>query len=130
MFQRATRDISVTVEPHYLDDQSSPEESYFFWAYTIQIENKGREVVQLKSRYWRIVDSQGRVQEVRGQGVLDEQPVLRPGERFEYTSGTPLSTPSGFMGGAYQMVTVGGEHFDVEIPVFSLDLPDDVRKLH
>ena len=97
--------ITVTVKPIYLDDQSAPDESHFVWAYHIRIENNGGETVQLRNRYWRITDSLGRVQEVRGAGVVGEQPVLKPGESFEYTSGTPLPTPSGIMTGTYQMET-------------------------
>ena len=93
------------------------------WAYQVNIENAGSETVQLISRYWHITDANGQVQEVRGDGVVGEQPVLRPGESFEYTSGTPLSTPSGIMVGRYQMETKGGEGFEIEIPAFSLDSP-------
>ena len=130
MYKTETRSIAVVVEPTYLDDQSSPEDDYFVWAYTIQIENHGAEVVQLKTRYWKITDAHGRVQEVRGSGVVGEQPVLKPGECFEYTSGTPLSTPSGIMVGSYQMVTDNGELFNVEVPAFSLDSPFTLGKIH
>lgn len=123
MYTKMTRSISIQVEPLYLEDQSSPEDDYFVWAYTIAIENTGSEVVQLKTRYWRITDANGHVEEVRGAGVVGEQPVLEPGECFEYTSGTPLATPSGIMDGSYQMVTNEGELFNVEIPAFSLDSP-------
>ncbi len=123
MYSKMTRSISIQVEPLYLEDQSSPEDDYFVWAYTIAIENTGSEVVQLKTRYWRITDANGHVEEVRGAGVVGEQPVLEPGESFEYTSGTPLGTPSGIMDGSYQMVTNDGELFNVEIPAFSLDSP-------
>ena len=123
MYSKMTRSISIQVEPLYLEDQSSPEDDYFVWAYTIAIENTGSEVVQLKTRYWRITDANGHVEEVRGAGVVGEQPVLEPGECFEYTSGTPLATPSGIMDGSYQMVTNDGELFNVEIPAFSLDSP-------
>jgi ApaG protein len=130
MFHRVTRSISVSVEPIFLEDQSTPEENYYVWAYRVKIENKGRESVQLRSRYWRITDSNGRVQEVRGVGVVGEQPVIPPGDKYEYTSGAPLSTPSGFMGGNYQMQTSHGETFDVEIPLFALDVPDSLKRLH
>ena len=109
--------------PRFLADRSSPENGYFFWAYTIELTNRGRETVQLKTRHWRITDAHGRLQEVRGAGVVGEEPVLKPGENFEYTSGVPLPTPSGFMTGSYGMVTDGGEHFDIDIPAFSLDTP-------
>jgi ApaG protein len=129
-YQETTRAITVTVAPTYLDDQSSPEDSHFVWKYHVRIENGGPETVQLRNRYWRITDSLGRVQEVRGAGVVGEQPILQPGEAFEYTSGTPLKTPSGIMVGTYQMQTEEGDLFVVEIPAFSLDLPDVRRVLN
>jgi len=130
MYDLTTESINVSVTPAYLDDQSSPEEGYYLWAYTIKIENRGAEVVQLKSRYWRITDEQGQVQEVRGPGVVGEQPVLEPGQSFEYTSGAPLSTPSGIMHGAYQMESATGRLFNVEVPAFSLDSPYVARPMH
>jgi ApaG protein len=90
----------------------------------VVIENKGQETVHLLSRHWMITNARGELTEVKGPGVVGEQPVLRPGERFEYTSGAPLNTPSGMMGGAYQMESERGERFDIEIPTFSLDRPD------
>ena len=107
--------------PFYLDDQSEPDEGHYVWAYHVEIVNNGNEQVQLRTRYWRITDALGRVQEVRGPGVVGEQPVLDPGDAFEYTSGTPLPTASGIMAGIYQMELATGEQFDVEIPAFSLD---------
>lgn len=130
MYRTTTHGIAVTVRPTYLDDQSSPDENYFVWAYQVRIENKGDRRVQLHSRYWKITDAHGRVQEVRGPGVVGEQPVLKPGESFEYTSGTPLPTSSGFMVGTYQMVAENGEAFDVAIPAFSLDSPYEPRQLN
>lgn len=130
MYQQTTRNISITVEPLYLEDQSSPDENYYVWAYNVKIENAGGETVQLRSRYWRITDARGRIDEVRGPGVVGEQPVLGPGDSFEYTSGTPLPTPSGFMVGTYQMVAENGEEFDVAIPAFSLDCPYEARRLN
>lgn len=130
MYEQITRDITVSVEPMYLDDQSTPDEDYYVWAYTVRIINNGPETVQLRSRFWRIVDARGGVQEVRGLGVVGEQPVIKPGEKYEYTSGAPLSTPTGFMVGNYQMQTSGGEMFDVSIPLFSLDSPHQPRRLH
>ena len=121
MYSAVTRDIEVTVSPRFLSDRSAPDKGQFFWAYTIEISNNGGETVQLKTRYWHITDAMGRVQEVRGAGVVGEEPVIPPGESFEYTSGVPLQTPSGFMVGSYGMVSDGGEHFDIEIPAFSLD---------
>jgi ApaG protein len=130
MYSEITRDIRITVRPFYLEDQSSPEEMHFVWAYHVRIENQGADTVQLRNRYWRITDSLGRVQEVRGAGVVGEQPVLKPGEAFEYTSGTPLTTPSGIMVGTYQMESDKGELFDVKIPAFSLDSPHQAVRLN
>ena len=114
----------VSVEPTYLDARSSPDDSQYFWAYRVIIENHGRETVQLLNRHWMISNSRGELTEVKGPGVVGEQPVLKPGERHEYTSGAPLDTPSGMMGGSYQMESETGERFDIEIPTFSLDRPD------
>ena len=121
MYRATTRNIEVTVTPRFLSDRSAPDKGQFFWAYTIEIANNGGETVQLKTRYWHITDGSGRVQEVRGAGVVGEEPVIAPGKSFEYTSGVPLPTPSGFMAGRYGMVTEGGERFDIDIPAFSLD---------
>lgn len=130
MYETITRDIRIAVEPHFLADQSDPAQNRYVWAYRVIISNGGVMTVQLRSRYWRITDAAGRVQEVRGDGVVGKQPVLAPGESFEYTSGTPLPTPSGFMGGAYQMQTGEGECFDAEIPTFSLDSPHQPVIVH
>lgn len=130
MYSETTRAIRVTVQPVYLEDQSTPSENHFVWAYHVRIENTGEETVQLRSRYWRITDSFGRMQEVRGPGVVGEQPVLAPGDSFEYTSGTPLTAPSGIMVGTYQMETAGGERFDVAVPAFSLDSPHQPVRLN
>jgi ApaG protein len=121
MYRAVTRKIEVTVKPRFLPERSSPTSGYFFWAYTITIANHGSETVQLKTRHWRITDALGRLQEVKGPGVVGEEPVLQPGGSFEYTSGVPLPTPSGFMTGSYGMISDAGEHFDIEIPAFSLD---------
>ena len=126
-YRAVTREIEVKASPRFLPDRSSPENGYFFWAYTITLTNLGTETVQLKTRHWRITDAQGRLQEVRGAGVVGEEPVLKPGENFEYTSGVPLPTPSGFMTGTYGMVTAAGETFDIDIPAFSLDTPQRER---
>jgi ApaG protein len=123
-YTETTRGIRVSVRAFYLADQSEPERGHHVWAYRVTIANEAKETVQLLKRTWRITDGQGRTQEVHGEGVIGEQPVLEPGQSFEYTSGTPLSTPSGFMRGAYHMVvTATGEPFDVAIPAFSLDSP-------
>ena len=120
MYRTVTRKIEVTVTPRFLPERSSPDNGYFFWAYSIAITNAGTETVQLRTRHWRITDALGRLQEVKGAGVVGEEPVLKPGQSFEYTSGVPLPTPSGFMTGTYGMETEGGEGFDIEIPAFSL----------
>jgi ApaG protein len=120
-----TRGIVVSVEPAYLETRSSPDASQYFWAYRVILENQGRETVQLLSRHWMITNARGEFTEVKGPGVVGEQPILKPGESFEYTSGAPLDTPSGMMGGAYQMESESGERFDIEIPTFSLDRPND-----
>jgi ApaG protein len=130
-YTATTRSIRVTVQPFFLEDQSEPDEGRFVWAYRVQIENTGTEPVQLMRRSWHITDARGRVIEVEGEGVVGEQPLLEPGESFEYTSGTPLETPSGIMKGAYHMVVAtSGEAFDVAIPVFSLDSPHQSRALN
>ena len=130
MMSAVTRNIAVSVETSFLENDSDPEQQYFVWAYRITIENQGDETVQLLSRHWQITDAQGRMQEVRGAGVIGEQPVLTPGESFTYSSGTPLQTASGFMRGSYQMKNQSGDDFDVEVPAFSLDSPYDAPQLH
>jgi ApaG protein len=130
MYSETTRSINVTVQPFYLEDQSTPDEGRYVWAYHVRIENQGGETVQLRNRHWKITDSRGQVQEVRGPGVVGEQPVLGPGESFEYTSGTPLPTPSGIMVGRYEMETPTGENFWVRIPAFSLDSPHQPVRLN
>jgi ApaG protein len=123
MYAATTRSIRVTVNPVYLEEQSAPENDHYVWAYQVEIQNQGKDVVQLLTRHWKITDSMGRVQEVRGAGVVGEQPVLNPGESFQYTSGTPLGAPSGIMVGSYGMENGSGERFDVDVPAFSLDSP-------
>jgi len=130
MYEAITRGISVAVAPSFLADQSDPEKHRYVWAYHVTIRNHGDQTVQLHSRHWRITDASGRVQEVRGEGVVGEQPVLAPGQSFEYTSGAPLPTPTGFMGGSYQMRTHQGELFDAVIPTFSLDSPHQSAVRH
>jgi ApaG protein len=130
-FEALTHGVRVTVRTFYLADQSEPERSHFVWAYRVGIANEGSRTVQLLRRTWLITDALGRTQRVHGEGVIGEQPVLEPGESFEYTSGTPLSTPSGFMRGTYHMVSRdSGEAFDVAIPTFSLDSPHQPGGLH
>ena len=130
MYSEITRSIKVVVTPHYLEDQSSPAENRYVWAYHVRIENQGGETVQLRRRHWQITDAMGRLQEVRGPGVVGEQPVLAPGQSFEYTSGTPLATSSGIMVGSYEMETPNGEFFAVAVPAFSLDSPHEPRRLN
>ena len=130
MYKAVTRGISVTVTPRFMPEESSPDQGRYFFAYTVEIINGSLERVQLRSRYWRIVDGNGNVEEVRGAGVVGKQPVLGPGESFHYTSGCPLRTPGGTMEGSYAMVTATGETFDAEIPAFSLDSPHVKRVFH
>ena len=126
-----TRDVKVTVRSFFLADQSNPDGNRFVWAYKVRIENQGHETVRLLRRTWQITDARGRTQHVHGPGVVGEQPVLGPGEAFEYTSGTPLDTPSGIMVGAYHMtVPASGETFDVAVPAFSLDSPHQSGRIH
>lgn len=124
-FERRTHDVIVRVESDFLDDQSSPSESRFIWAYTVEIENQTDKDLTVVERCWQIADSRGQVQNVRGAGVVGEQPVVRPGETFRYTSGAPLSAPSGMMLGNYSMQTPEGDRFDVDIPPFLLDSPHE-----
>ena len=124
MYREMTEGIEVTVLPVYIDERSDPGEHRYFWAYQVQIENKGADTIQLINRFWTITDGNGAVEEVYGPGVVGEQPVLSPGERFEYTSGCPLTTPSGIMVGHYEMQRGDGELLLIKIPAFSLDLPD------
>lgn len=125
-----TRGVKVEVTPRFLPDQSDPSRARYAWAYTVRIENGGPLALQLVSRRWIITDALNRVEEVEGAGVVGEQPTLGPGEAFEYTSGCPLSTPSGMMRGAYRMLTASGDSFEAEIPEFSLHLPEAARRLN
>jgi len=129
-YEEVTRDIRVAVEPSFLEEQSQPDEGRYLWSYHVTIENKGRDTVQLLSRYWRITDGRGRVREVRGDGVIGEQPVIKPGHAFQYTSGAPLETPSGFMTGTYHVRSTSGESFDIGIPMFALESPYEVRRMN
>ncbi|MBP01528.1 MAG: Co2+/Mg2+ efflux protein ApaG [Rhodospirillaceae bacterium] len=130
MYEKTTHAIKVTAQVFYLDDQSAPEDEHYVWAYKIKIKNDREETVKLIHRHWCITDRHGRLQEVKGAGVVGEQPVLEPGDSFEYTSGTPLSTPSGIMVGTYKMESEQGQHFDVGIPAFSLDSPYDISTIN
>jgi ApaG protein len=130
MYREITRDIEVSVEPYYLAEQSDPDDSRYVWGYRIVISNHSSIVVRLMHRYWHITDQNGQVDEVNGPGVIGEQPVLSPGDTYEYSSGCPLDTPSGMMFGRYQMQTADGEIFDVRIPAFSLDSPGLLRTIN
>ncbi|MDW6025317.1 Co2+/Mg2+ efflux protein ApaG [Mesorhizobium sp. BAC0120] len=130
MYRAITHNIEVNVEPFYLADRSDPDESRYVWAYRVTIDNQSDEFVKLLSRYWHITDGAGRVQEVRGPGVVGEQPELNPGDSYQYTSGCPLSTPSGIMVGTYRMQNGRGEIFEIDIPAFSLDIPDKTRTVN
>jgi len=130
MYEATTRNIRIAVTPSFLDDQSEPQENRYLWAYHIVIENQGQETVQLLTRHWHITDSRGRVREVEGPGVIGVQPVIPPGKSHQYSSGVPLETPSGFMTGSYHMKSATGEGFDVKIPLFALESPFEVRRVH
>ena len=130
MYTCVTRAIEITVLPEFLPERSDAHEAHYFWAYTIEIANGGALTVQVTDRHWKITDAHGRVEEVKGPGVVGEQPILRPGETFRYTSGCPLKTPSGFMVGSYRIVEEGGIVFEAAIPMFSLDSPFAKRVLN
>jgi ApaG protein len=121
--EAVTRHIRVSVETEYAPSRSNPAQNQWFFLYTIRLANEGRETVQLISRHWLITDAMGQTEEVRGPGVVGKQPVLEPGESFEYTSGCQLKTPFGSMRGTYQMVTDKRENFDIQIPLFTMTEP-------
>ncbi|HVB67293.1 MAG TPA: Co2+/Mg2+ efflux protein ApaG [Acetobacteraceae bacterium] len=130
-YSTVTDGVRVSVRSYYLEDQSEPDSAHFVWAYRVKIDNQGARPVRLLRRTWHITDARGRTQHVHGAGVVGEQPLLEPGESFEYTSGTPLETPSGFMVGTYHMVDpASGEAFDVAVPAFSLDSPHQDGGVH
>lgn len=130
-YSATTRGVVVSVQPAYLPEHSDPDAGAWVWSYKVRIENGGPEDVQLLRRTWRITDARGHTQVVEGAGVVGEQPRLAPGEAFEYASGTPLGTASGFMAGTYHMVFVAtGEAFDADVPTFSLDSPSEARSVH
>jgi ApaG protein len=130
MYEALTNGVRVRVVPQYIEEQSSPEDRHYFWAYTVDIINERNDTVQLRSRYWRITDAGGKVEEVRGPGVVGQTPVLTSGASFRYTSGCPLATPSGIMAGTYQMTAETGEMFSIDIPAFSLDSPHAKRSVN
>jgi ApaG protein len=130
MYEAVTQSIRVRVVPQYLEEESEPDEDRYVWAYTIDIVNEGSETVQLRTRHWRITDAAGRTEEVRGPGVVGQTPVIEPGESFRYTSGCPLTTPSGIMVGTYHMTTEAGGRIEVAVPAFSLDSPHAAGRLN
>lgn len=130
MYRAVTHGIAVEVQTFFLPDHSEPQNNHFVWAYRITIANGSDDIVQLRRRYWKIMDESGHVEEVEGQGVVGEEPHLKPGESYTYTSGCPLRVPSGVMQGHYTMERGGGETFEVAIPAFSLDLPESRRTLN
>lgn len=125
MYTQETDDITVHVEPFFLEDESDPTENHYVWSYQVSIENDRSESIQLIERQWLITDSHGLIHEVSGEGVVGEQPILQPGDSFSYVSGTPLSTPSGVMLGRYVFETESKETVEALIPPFSLDSPYD-----
>jgi ApaG protein len=130
MYRLTTQGIEILVEPFYLEERSDPAESHYVWAYRITIANHSSVAARLVSRYWRITDANGKVEEVEGYGVVGEQPEIGPGDSYQYTSGCPLATPSGIMVGHYTMIDANGRRFDVAIPAFSLDVPDTLRTIN
>ena len=122
--------VKVFVESTYLEDHSDPYEGSYLWSYKVIIKNNEKEKIKLISRHWKIFDSNGNFREVKGKGVVGEQPTIEPGDKFEYTSGTPLKTSSGLMHGSYQMEDFKGKSFEVLIPPFSLDVPNNNIKLN
>ena len=129
-YESITENIKVSVQPTFLDNQSSPTDNHFVWAYTVHIVNLSAQPVRLINRYWRITNANGHTEEVRGPGVVGEQPLISPGESYEYTSGAPLSTPSGIMSGHYEMQSANGGLFRINIPAFSLDSPHQAIHLN
>jgi ApaG protein len=129
-FSSTTHGIRVVVTPIFLDGGSLPERGYYLWAYYITINNQRDEEVQLLRRYWKIIDSTGYIREIKGDGVVGEQPVLAPFTQFEYISGVPLTTPGGFMSGLYYFRTAAGTDLEVVIPPFSLDSPYESQSIH
>ncbi|HEY4193193.1 MAG TPA: Co2+/Mg2+ efflux protein ApaG [Mesorhizobium sp.] len=129
-YSAVTGGIEVQVEPFYLEDRSDPAQGRYVWGYRVTIDNQSDGLVQLLSRYWQITDGNGRTEEVRGDGVVGDQPELNPGDSYQYTSGCPLPTPSGIMVGHYTMLGSMGETFDIAIPAFSLDMPGSRRTVN
>jgi len=130
MYSKTTYGVKVTVKPYFLDDQSSPQEGHYVWAYQVNILNNSDITIKLDHRNWIIIDANGKIVNVQGEGVVGEFPTLEPGESFEYTSGTPLKTNNGMMQGFYLMSRENGEQLKIDIPAFSLDSPYNTKRLH
>ena len=130
MYERVTKGIRVSVRPTFLEGQSDPDDDLYVWSYTVRICNDTSDAIRVRTRHWLITNAKGLTEEVRGIGVVGEQPLIKPGEGFEYTSGAPLSTPSGMMVGRYGMESAEGELFEVDIPAFSLDSPHERSRAH
>ena len=130
MYSKTTNGVTVTVTPYFLDDQSSPLESHFVWAYQVNIKNSSKNSIRLSHRNWLIIDANGKILNVSGEGVVGEFPLIKPGESFEYTSGTPLKTNNGIMQGFYLVSQENGEELKIDIPTFSLDSPYNKTKLN
>ena len=130
MYRSITHNIEVEVEPFYLAEQSDPDAARYVWGYRVTIANRSDDPIQVLARHWRITDGLGRTEEVRGPGIVGEQPELNPGDSFQYMSGCPLSTPSGIMVGSYTVKGGDGAFFEVDIPAFSLDMPGGGRLVH
>lgn len=130
MYERVTKGIKVSVKPTFLEGQSDPDDDLYVWSYTVKIHNCTSDNIRVRTRHWLITNAKGLTEEVRGVGIVGEQPLIRPGEKYEYTSGAPLSTPSGMMVGRYGIESAEGELFDIDIPAFSLDSPHERRKVH
>tara|TARA_A200000113_G_scaffold143181_1_gene128686 strand:- start:2055 stop:2447 length:393 start_codon:yes stop_codon:yes gene_type:complete len=130
MYSKTTNGVTVTVTPYFLEDQSSPQEDHYVWAYQVNIRNTSSNTIKLNHRNWVIIDANGKIMNIQGEGVVGEFPILHPGESFEYTSGTPLKTSNGFMQGFYMMSQNNGEQLKIDIPTFSLDSPYGKKNLH
>ena len=130
MYSKTTNGVTVTVTPYFLEDQSSPQEDHYVWAYQVNIRNTSSNTIKLNHRNWVIIDANGKIMNIQGEGVVGEFPILQPGESFEYTSGTPLKTSNGFMQGFYMMSQNNGEQLKIDIPTFSLDSPYGKKNLH
>ena len=130
MYSKKTNDVTVSVTPYFLDDQSSPQENHFVWAYKVNITNSGSTSIKVNHRNWLIIDANGKVINVQGEGVVGEFPIIEPGQTYEYTSGTPLKTNSGIMQGFYLVSKDNGNKIKIDVPPFSLDSPYNKRKVH